>query len=149
MRIVLTVVIVAFIFAACKKDNYSTSPQIKYKSVSPNFSDNSINSVSPVVTFSLTDAEGDLGITGTDTARIYLKNILTGEFDSLDFPDLKDISKKDFKADILASVSKVLSCGPGPSGHIDTLFYEIYVKDFKKNQSNTIVTGDPTFYQCP
>lgn len=136
-------------FSACKKDKYTTAPQIKYKSVSPNFSNNDIQSVAPVITFSITDAEGDLGITDKDTARIFLKNLLTGKFDSLDFPDLRDISKADFKAEVLASVGKVLDCRPVPGGlvHIDTLYYELYVEDFAKNKSNTIVTG-ATYYEC-
>ena len=40
----------------------------------------------PELTIEITDAEGDLGFIGKDTAFIYMKNLLTGKFDStLDF----------------------------------------------------------------
>lgn len=138
------------ILTGCKKDKYTTAPQLSYKSVSPNFTDNSINSVSPVITFNLTDAEGDIGFSQSDTSYIYMKNLLTGKSDSLPFPDISGITKSDFKADILASVGRVLDCRPVPGGllHIDTLYFEVYVKDFAGNTSNTITTGDPIFYEC-
>lgn len=148
MRAIILVSVISLFLLACNKDKYTSVPQIKYKSVSPNYSENTIGSVSPIVTFSVTDAEGDLGKTGEDTARIFIKNLLTGDFDSLDFPNLNDGAKKNLKADILASVSGVIGCA-GPSGSIDTLYYEIYITDFAKNKSNTIVTGDPTFFLCP
>ena len=150
MRSIIMVVLLSVFFSACKKDKYTTAPQINYKSVSPQFINNDINSVVPVITFRVTDSEGDLGITSKDTAFIFLKNLLTGKSDSLPFPDLKDISKSDFKADVLASIGSVLECKPVAGGllHVDTLFYEIYIKDFAKNKSNTIVSGDPVFYEC-
>lgn len=151
MKVFLLIITAAFFLSACQKDKYSSSPQIKYESVSPNYTISSDPlSATPVVTFSLTDAEGDLGITGTDTAYIFIKNVLTGKSDSIPFPDLTDIVKGNFKADVLAPVGVALDCRTIPGGdvHIDTLYYEIYVKDFAGNLSNTIVTADPTFYEC-
>ena len=150
MKITILLLLAGCIFCGCKKDKYSTTPQIQYRSLSPNFSNNDVMSIAPIVTLSLTDAEGDVGITIKDTARIFIKNLLTGKFDSLDFPDLKDVGKNSFKADLLLSVSKGLDCRTIPGGllHIDTLYYEIFVQDFARNKSNTIVTGEPTFYEC-
>lgn len=148
MRAIILVSAISLFLLACNKDKYTSAPQIKYKSVSPNYSENIPGAVSPIVTLSVTDAEGDIGKTDDDTARIFLKNMLTGEFDSLDFPNLNAAAKKNLKAEILVSVSKVIGCA-GTSGSIDTLYYEIYITDFAKNKSNTIVTGDPTYFLCP
>ncbi|MBS1743947.1 MAG: hypothetical protein JST81_13015 [Bacteroidetes bacterium] len=146
MRVVIAILVVMLFFTSCKKDKYTSAPQIKYKSLTTNFFDNSVGAVSPAVVFSITDAEGDLG----DTAYIHLKNLLTGQIDSLPFPDISGASiKKNLKADITASVGRLGGCfTSNPPGRVDTMYYEIYVTDFAKNKSNTIVTGDPVFQQC-
>ncbi|MBK8608685.1 MAG: hypothetical protein IPL84_01680 [Chitinophagaceae bacterium] len=148
MRYSLLITMIILFFAGCKKDKYTTAPQISYKSVSPTVVDQ--NSQSLTLTIDITDAEGDLGITGSDTAFIYIKNLLNGAFDSLRFPDLQaGIAKNNFKADVEIDLSRarVFSCTPGP--HTDTLFFEIYVTDFAKNKSNVIITGDAVYFKCP
>src|SRR6476620_8396165 len=100
MRIICVFGILTLLLAACGKDKYTTDPQISYKSVNPNFVDNNTSSATPVLTFSITDAEGDLGITSTDTAFIHVKNLRTGDSALFTFPDIKDATKKDFKADV-------------------------------------------------
>jgi len=149
MRYTLILAIVILVFTACKKDKFTTEPQIKYKSINPNAVDLLPTSVVPVLTISITDAEGDIGITTKDTAWIYMKNILTGTFDSLPFP--KELpSKKNFQADVDITISKVLKCKsqPGNPLHTDILFFEVYVKDFAKNKSNVITTTDPVYFTC-
>ncbi|HMI78369.1 MAG TPA: hypothetical protein VK484_06220 [Ferruginibacter sp.] len=149
MRYSLILATVILVFAACKKDKFTTEPQIKYKSINPNAVDLLPTSVVPVLTISITDAEGDIGITTKDTAWIYMKNILTGTFDSLPFP--KELSvKKNFQADVDITISKVLKCKsqPGNPLHTDILFFEVYVKDFAKNKSNVITTTDPVYFTC-
>lgn len=147
MRLFIVALLGISLFTSCGKDKYTTAPQITYKSVDPNYSEIALGSVSPVIKLTVTDGDGDLGITADDTARIYFKNLLTGKSDSLDFPDLENSTKKNFKAEILVSMDDVIECGPGPSGHIDTIRYEVYIKDFGKHQSNTIVS-DPTYLKC-
>ena len=150
MRYTLVITIIILIFAACKKDKFTTVPQIKFESLSHNAVDLSPTSAVPVITISITDAEGDLGITSKDTAFIYMKNLLTNTFDSLPFPDLQTAGKSNFKADVDITISKVLKCRPIPGGglHTDTLYFQIYVKDFAKNKSNVITTPDPVYFTC-
>ncbi len=149
MRVIITVLVLALIFSSCGKDKYTTAPQIKYKSVIPDSVSNVVNTQTPVITFSITDAEGDLGITSKDTAFIHIKNLFTNDTALVKFPDIKDITKKDFKADISVSLTGLGMFNCPVSNTVDTIFYEIYVTDFGKNKSNTIVTEDPVFNHCP
>ncbi len=101
MRITFLLISLLFIFSACKKDKYTTEPQITYKSVDPNFTSIELGAVIPNITFSVTDLEGDLGLkAGSDTSFIYLMNKLTGKFDSLPFPDIKLSANRRFEGDV-------------------------------------------------
>lgn len=157
MRYFIAIVMVGLFFASCKKDKYTTAPQITYKSIVNNVQ----NSSTPItdggnakISFSVTDGEGDLGLKpGKDTAYIFVKSLLTNDVDSVLFPDLSSISKKDFKATVTFGLTNnVLKCRslPGTPApvHVDTIYYEIYVRDFDKNKSNVIRTADPVFYTC-
>lgn len=149
MRYSLLFTIIILFFSGCKKDKYTTTPQISYRSIAPDVVGNL--SASPVITLDITDAEGDIGRTATDTAFIYIKNLLVNEFDSLMFPDLQAATKKNFKAEVEFVVpNSVLKCNSLPGGtlHTDTVYFEIYVKDFAKNKSNVINTGDPLYFIC-
>ena len=102
----------------------------------------------PILTLKVTDSEGDLGLTATDTSMIFIKNLVTGKIDStLLFPDLSGGTSKNFQADIEIELNTnfILEGTTRPSPKTDTLFYEIYIKDFAKNKSNTIITKDPVF----
>jgi hypothetical protein len=139
--------------SACNKDKYTTAPQISYKGISPNAVNLSLtNQVAPVITLEVTDAEGDLGFRGSDTAKIFIMNLLTGKIDSsLRFPDISAVAKKNFKGDLEISVdTNILLEGTNrPRPKTDTLYYEIYIKDFAKNKSNVIRTTDPVFVIAP
>lgn len=150
MRYSLLFAIAILLFSACKKDKFTTVPQIKFKKLSHNAVDLSPTSAVPIITLEVTDAEGDLGITSTDTAFIYMKNLLTNDFDSVAFPDLKTAAGSNFKADVDVTITKVLKCKSLPSGalHTDTLFFEFYVKDFAKNKSNVIKTTEAVYFTC-
>lgn len=151
MRYSLLFTIAILFFTACKKDKYTTVPQISFKKLSHNAVDLSINSATPIVTINVTDAEGDLGfIDGKDTAFIYMKNMLTNDFDSVPFPNLLTAAKSNFKADVDVTITKVLKCKsrPGFPLHTDTLYFQFYVKDFAKNKSNVFVTPEPVFFTC-
>jgi hypothetical protein len=150
MRYTFLFTIAILLITACKKDKFTTTPQIGFKKLSHNAVDLSPTSAVPVVTLSITDAEGDLGITATDTAFIYMKNLLTNDFDSLPFPDLQSAGKSNFKADIDVTITKVLKCKslPGFPLHTDTLYFEFYVKDFAKNKSNVVTTPEPVYFTC-
>ncbi|MEZ5028726.1 MAG: hypothetical protein R2765_08070 [Ferruginibacter sp.] len=61
MRFTLVFAIIVLLFAACKKDKFTTAPQITFKSYNPNQGSNYSNSTNePVMTLEITDAEGDL-----------------------------------------------------------------------------------------
>ena len=152
MRYCLLFTIAILFFTACKKDKYTTAPQIGYKSIKPNYYyTNYTSQAMPVLTISITDLEGDLGLTGTDTARLYITNLLTGNVDSsLKLPALPTASKN-FKGDIEITLNTniILEGSIRPRPKTDTLFYEIYIRDFAKNKSNVIRTQDPVFAISP
>lgn len=151
MRFTLVFAIIVLLFAACKKDKFTTAPQITFKSYNPNQGSNYSNSTNePVMTLEITDAEGDLGfIAGSDTAKIYIKNLLTSKEDSLIFPDLRAANKSNFKAEIDLGLLSVLGGRNLPINqrpYVDTLYFEVYVTDFAKNKSNVLVTDQPFYY---
>ncbi len=150
MRKIMIIVAACLFFAACKKDKYTTAPQIKYKSINPlSTSSGVVGAPNPVLTIGVTDAEGDLGQkAGKDSAWIYVRTLLTNELDSFLFPDLQLAGKKNFQADILINLP--LKCKPRPGGvvHTDTLFYDVYIKDFAENKSNILRTEEGVLYTC-
>lgn len=150
MRYILLFTIAVLAFTACKKDKFTTAPQIKFKSISPAVVDVRANVPDPVLTINITDAEGDIGITSKDTAFVYMRNLLTNDFDSLPFPDLQTAAKSNFEADVDITTTKVFKCKsrPGNVLHTDTLYFEVYVKDFAKNKSNVIRTDKPVYFTC-
>ena len=79
--------------------------------------------------------------------------MLTKKEDSIDFPDLRSVSKSNFKANIEVGLLSVLGGRDLPFSqrpYQDNLQFEIYVKDFAKNKSNVIVTDKPfIFYTLP
>jgi hypothetical protein len=154
MRYTLLIALFAITFAACKKDKFTTVPQIKFKSVKPNawLSVNTIiqKEIAPVLTISVTDAEGDLGLNaGKDTSLVYIKNLVTNKTDSsFLLPDIQSSAKSNFQGDIAINLFSVMAGKPGVTTRprVDTLYFEVYIKDFAKNKSNVIKTDDPVFY---
>lgn len=151
MRYSLVFTMAIFLLCACKKDKFTTVPQIKFKSINPDVAAQGSTGTDPVLTISITDAEGDLGFTIKDTSFVYLKSLLTNDSDSLPFPDLKTAAKSNFQGDVDITIpSRVLQCRSLPGGilHTDTIYYEIYVKDFAKNKSNVIKADKPLYFIC-
>lgn len=153
MRTVFALMVCFALFLSCKKDKFETVPHIEYKSIKPNVTGNLIDS-RVILTFKLTDAEGDFGpVTDKDTAFIYVFNRLKSTLDSVEFPDLGAAAGKNFSSDVEVELStgsrNFLSnnCNPGTPS-TDTLFFDIYVKDFGKNKSNVITTTDPLYFIC-
>ena len=153
MRYILIIAALCSIYSSCKKDKFTTIPQIKYKSTKPNtaYSNIPVNQQGiPVLTITVTDAEGDLGFKSLkDTSYIVIKNLLTGKKDSLILPDIQTSAGKDFEGDISVTLSNFLGASTRPRPKTDTLYFEVYIKDFAKNKSNVIKTGDPVFYITP
>ncbi|MBP6023214.1 hypothetical protein [Ferruginibacter sp.] len=153
MRYTLLIIAVCLLFTACKKDKFTTAPQISFKSVKPNVWLSSNTTVqldfAPILTLSVTDAEGDLGFKdGSDTSKVYVKNLINNKIDSSFLPDIKTSAKENFKGDIAINLFNVIGGKPGVTTRprVDTLYFEVYIKDFAKNKSNVIITADPVFY---
>jgi hypothetical protein len=153
MRYTLLILVLVLLFAACKKDKFTTAPQITFKSVSPNVAFSNIPIAQqniPILTIGVTDAEGDLGfISGKDTSKVYIKNLLTSREDSIILPNISTAAVKDFKGDIAINLGAFLAGSSRPRPKTDTLYFEIYVKDFAKNKSNVIRSTDPVYYISP
>ncbi len=152
MRYFILLFAIAISFTSCKKDKYTTEPQIRFISITPNvaFSNLTIQNL-PVLTLELTDAEGDLGFkSGMDTSMFYIKNIKTLKEDSAFLPDLSTSALSNFKGEVSFVLGSVLGSATQSSGpKTDTLFFEVYVKDFAKNKSNVLVTTQPVYYITP
>ena len=150
MRNTIIILLISLMAVSCGKDKYTTNPQISYKSVDPNSirSDLPFQTI-PKLTIKVTDSEGDLGIIPSkDTAFVYIKTIVNGvinnKLDSFPMPDIKSYTTKNFQGEILIEPPFPRSNRPSPK--TDTLYYEIFVKDFAKNKSNVITTKDPVLY---
>lgn len=151
MRYSLLFTIAILFFTACKKDKYTTAPQITFKSFKPAEGSNYTQfNDQPVMVLEITDAEGDLGkLSATEVSKVYIKNMLTNKEDSILFPDLSSISKSNFKANIEVGLRSVMGGRSLPVNqrpYQDNLSFEVYVKDFAKNKSNVILTDKPFIY---
>ncbi len=152
MRITIIIFIISLFAVSCGKDKYTTSPQLTYKSVNPNSLRSDLPTGSqelPKLTIQITDAEGDIGIAqGKDTAFVYIRTILnsvkSAKVDSFKMPDISAVVTHNFLGDLYIEPPFIRSNRPSPK--TDTLYYEIYVKDFAKNKSNVITTTDPVLY---
>jgi hypothetical protein len=152
MRNTIIILLISLIAASCGKDKYTTAPQIKFKSVSPNRVSSGVIIGSdgiPLITISVTDAEGDLGFkTSKDTSYIYIRNLLVNRLDSFFLPDIQSVASKNFQADIRINTFDILRGSSRPRPKVDTIIYEMYVVDFNKHKSN-IITTDPIYYETP
>lgn len=145
MRYIILFAVTIVFFTACKKDKFNTVPAITFKGFKPDFYNNSTpDEALPVLTIHVTDAEGDLGyIAGSDTSYIFIKNLRTNREDSAVLPNIKPIASKSFEADISLFMKQYLGT---PRSTRDTIFFEVYIKDFAKNKSNVIKTDKPVYF---
>jgi hypothetical protein len=151
MRYTILIALLVVTFVACKKDKFTTVPQIKFKSIKPDvWPGSNLNpNEGPILTIGLTDAEGDFGFQDNkDTSYVYVKNISIAPFklDSLKFPVLTAIDRKNLNVDVSVNLRSVLAQSNRPRPKVDTLYFEVYVKDFAKNKSNVIKTDKPLFF---
>jgi hypothetical protein len=147
MRYIVLIVVAGIFLGACKKDKFNTVPQISFVSMKPDFYRGGLlpTDGGPELTLHVTDAEGDLGfVSGKDTSKIYIKNLRTTKLDSAFLPDIKTAASKNFQADIIVDMKPFL--GVPNNTKRDTIYYEVYIKDFAKNKSNIIKTDKPIYY---
>jgi uncharacterized lipoprotein YajG len=154
MRNILLIIAGALAISGCKKDKFTTAPQITFKTIAPQ----GMSSVLPItqqesapkLVINVTDQEGDLGfINGKDTSRVYIKNLRTNRLDSIFLPDIRVAAGKRFQADISVNLYQYMGgCSSGPRPKVDSVFFEVYVQDFAKNKSNVIRTDIPALLFC-
>lgn len=137
MRNTILIALVCFVFLGCKKDTYSTTPQLTYKSVNTThlFPDQ-------VIKFNLTvtDAEGD--VIDTMYVQKVSLNCPASNF-SERVPIPKFITNKNLKADILVSYSNGIN-NPGYTtiasrcSYDDSCYFRFMIKDRANNKSDTV-----------
>lgn len=150
MRLTLFILIIVFAFSACKKDKFTTAPQISFKEFKPNQGNNRDGIANqPHLVFEITDSEGDLDV---DSSQIYVRNTLTNKIDSFHFPDLLSARGKNFKGDVQVGLFTVMGgrdLPPTQRPYADTLTFEVYVTDLAKNKSNVILARPFYYFTLP
>ncbi len=159
MTVRILFILSALFLISCNKDKYTSAPQITFKSINPNvwISDNPSQTDGPILTLHLTDAEGDFGFqVDKDTSYVYLKTYLNNDpissneaDDSLQFPDLTGIDRKNLSVDVNVLLTQALVFSARPRPFTDTLTFDVFVKDFAKHKSNVIRTATPVYYFSP
>ncbi len=152
MRTILFLVLIVFFMISCSKDKFTSEPKITYSSITPNSwsSDNtSING--PLLKFQLTDLEGDFGFQDTSVSYVYVRNVADSlsHFDSIPFPPMNIVDKKNLNVEVSVDLGNILPPASAIRPHTDTLFFELYVRDFAKNKSNIIISGNPLYFISP
>ena len=150
MRLTIFIFALLLTFTACNKDKFTTAPQISFKKFQPD-QGNNYGSVAnqPYLIFEITDSEGDID---TDTARIYIRNTLTNKIDSFSFPEMGSAAGKNFKGDVQVGLFSVMGGRDLPATqrpYVDTLAFEVYVRDFAKNKSNVILAHPFYYFTLP
>ena len=157
MKYLFLLAIVFCAFISCKKSDGNTAPVIKFIKITPEIkADRSLGN--PILTIQIEDADGDYGfLESKDTSYIYVKNLTNTPFklDSFKLPsNLGSVNLKNLKvqADVDLSLnssngSSVLAPRRLPTMPIDTMYFEVYMKDFKKNKSNVIKTDNPMLFK--
>ena len=147
----------AAVFYSCKKSDGNSAPEIKFVNITPVFkADRSLGN--PILTIQILDPDGDYGfLDSKDTSYIYVKNLTNAPFklDSFKLPsNLSSVNLKNLKvkADVDLSISSsngssVLVPRRLPNMPTDTMYFEVYMKDFKKNKSNVLKTNDPMLFK--
>jgi hypothetical protein len=137
---------------SCSKESFTTEPKITYSSITPNSwsSDNtSING--PLLKFQLTDLEGDFGFQDTSVSYVYVRNVADSlsPFDSIPFPPMNIVDKKNLNVEVSVDLGNILPPANIIRPYTDTLFFEVYVRDFANHKSNVIVSGNPLYFITP
>lgn len=150
MRLLACICIVGFLFSACKKNKFTSEPQISFQKFQPDQGSNkSALNNQPYLIFEITDSEGDLDV---DTAKIFIRNTLTNKLDSFNFPDLKAARGKNFKGDVQVGLFTVMGGRNLPSSqrpYVDTLAFEVYVTDLANHKSNVIIAFPFYYFTLP
>ncbi|MGI8637469.1 MAG: hypothetical protein ACR2KZ_18895 [Segetibacter sp.] len=147
-KILLTIVAFGFL-AGCSKDNFTSKPQLKFKSVNTN-----VLSRNQSITFTLevTDAEGDLQ--DTIWVQEIVKNCsLAGSGGTARYPMPPFSAVKNLKGDIQVCYSYGVNLGcpaiiePKCRNRNDTARYRFWIQDKAKNVSDTVSSSEVVILQ--
>jgi hypothetical protein len=155
MKYLFILIAVFIVFNGCKKSDGNSAPVIKFKSITSQY--NSSSTSQPLyLTIKVKDEDGDLGMLGNDSSLIFVKNITNPPFkiDSFLLPsNVPTAGIKNIEFELETNIAKNSSNGSSvlgprrtPNQAVDTMYFEVYVKDFKKNKSNVLKTSDPLYY---
>ncbi len=141
MRYPIILTIFIFLLAGCKKDKFSTIPQLKYKSVNTKKL-----SRGEVITFTLsfTDAEGDL----TDSLFVqqFVRNCLASNLKRPLYKLPEFPTSKNQEGEILVTygyeVNGTVPLVSPKCNRNDTAIFRFVLKDKAQNKSDT-VSSDP------
>lgn len=147
----------ALFLVSCNKSKFKSAPQISFLSLTPDrLNRNEILSSGPVLSFHVTDAEGDFGYIDNNTKSVIKvlsqKDTLTDTF-TFDFPQFSGSNMRNFNADVSVNIANVIVNSllphtfPSPS-RVDTVRFKFYVQDFAGNHSNVVETGN-LYYTIP
>ena len=150
---IIGILLLAAGLSSCEKDAAGdAAPVVSNLNISPNTVRSGFSEDTVIITFTVDDANGDLG---NDPFKkefdVYAKDSRDNNETGFPFPDMPDEITEDGKS-ITAIVTIKLNAGlflharqDRPDG--DTLTYDIYVKDKKGNKSNIVTT--PEIYIVP
>ena len=135
----LPIVCCLFAFSACKKDETgSTTPQIKFVSISPSSAVEYVNSIT--ISFSYDDLDGDLGQNDPNVTNLFItdsRNNVTYNYRVSQLaPDGAAIHIKGSLNAVIKSTAITDTISTSQS-----VTYSLYIKDRAGNTSNTIATS--------
>ena len=146
-------------FAACiSPPDYPIQPEIKFIGLSKNVMRQGLLGIedSLFLTFSFTDGDGDLGSLGQgkDSVNIFLTDKRTNQpSERFRIPYVPEQGagngiSGDIRLLLFTTCCNVLPpCEASTTKPIDTLVYEIFIKDRAGHESNKILTA-PIYLQC-
>jgi hypothetical protein len=159
LRLIGYIFFVVALNSCINAPDYPDEPVIEYVSMSKTtLTQSNLNVDSLFLTFSFTDGDGDLGHEATDTARnIYIRDLRTGKFqDRFKSPY---IPEEGIGNGITGEIQLLLfttcclfpdnipPCSAPPQYPLDTVIYEISIRDRAGNFSNKITT-EPIILTC-
>ncbi len=143
---IIIIIIVGFIFSGCKKETFSSTPKLTYKSATPKqlLPDEIIK-----FTLSVTDAEGDV-IDTMFVQKVSLNCAASNFFDRYRIPIFP--TTKNLSTDILVSYSNGIN-NPGyitvasRCNYNDTCYFRFMLKDRAGNKSDTVKSETIVIYK--
>lgn len=137
---------------SCGKDRFTTEPQINFLSLTPNsWNSDNTSLIGPKLRLRLTDREGDLGWRSDAPSYVYIRlsRDTTEPYDSLRFPSMQLADPSNLDAEVEVDITDALPPPHFPRPFMDTLYFDVYVKDRANHSSNIIRTPEPFFYYTP